>query len=130
MIKTIHTSKEYLTTTEASKVCHVTRFTIRNWVNNGRLKSYKTAGGHRRIYSEDLVKFVEINGIAGLIAAYEIEPVQPPQENIQKPESQIKQKKKKRGLHKGLYLSGKYVASLKNLLKGRKKSQQEYSKVS
>jgi len=47
-----------LTTTGAAQLCNVSRFTIRNWVENGKLKSNLTAGGHRRILKEDLEKFM------------------------------------------------------------------------
>ena len=55
---------KYLTTTQAVKFCNVTRFTIINWVKSGKLKSDETAGGHRRILKEDLIKFIEDNKIA------------------------------------------------------------------
>ena len=51
-------SSKYLTTTQASKICGVTRFTIANWVKSGMLKSSVTAGGHRRIFEKDFLKFV------------------------------------------------------------------------
>jgi len=49
---------EVLTTTGAAQLCHVSRFTIRNWVESGKLKSSLTAGGHRRILINDLEKFM------------------------------------------------------------------------
>lgn len=49
---------EYLTTSQAAKLCNVTRFTIRNWINSGKLKARKTAGGHRRISKEAFLKFI------------------------------------------------------------------------
>lgn len=55
---------EYLTTTQAAKFCNVTRFTVRNWVIEGKLKSVKTAGGHRRIPKIELIKFMQENNIA------------------------------------------------------------------
>lgn len=54
---------EYLTTTEAATMCHVTRFTIANWEKNGKLKTNKTAGGHRRILRKNLVSFIKTNRI-------------------------------------------------------------------
>lgn len=54
-------TQQYLTTTQAAKICNVTRFTIANWVKRGKLKSNKTAGGHRRILKDDLMRFIEKN---------------------------------------------------------------------
>ncbi|MBI4055673.1 MAG: helix-turn-helix domain-containing protein [Elusimicrobia bacterium] len=47
------------TTFEAGKLCGVYPTTVINWVNLGRLKAYTTPGGHRRIYREDLIGFLE-----------------------------------------------------------------------
>ena len=54
---------KYLSTSQAAKLCNVTRHTIINWVNNGRIPSNKTIGGHRRIQREDLLKFISDNRI-------------------------------------------------------------------
>lgn len=51
--------KGYLTTSQAAKICNVTRFTIRNWINNGKLDSEKTIGGHRRIIEKDFKEFLQ-----------------------------------------------------------------------
>ena len=59
---------KYLTTTQAAQLCHVTRFTIRNWINEGKLKSQKTAGGHRRVLREDFISFINANKIKSTIA--------------------------------------------------------------
>lgn len=42
-------SSSYLTTTELSRLCGVSRFTIINWVKQGRIKVIRTVGGHYRI---------------------------------------------------------------------------------
>lgn len=55
---------EYLTTTQAAQMCDVTRFTIANWVKKGKLKSSRTAGGHRRISKNTLRKFMTEHNIA------------------------------------------------------------------
>jgi excisionase family DNA binding protein len=39
----------YMTTTELAKLCGVSRFTIINWVKQGRIKVIRTAGRHCRI---------------------------------------------------------------------------------
>lgn len=52
-------NKKAFTTHEAAEYCKVTPATIIRWINSGRLKSLKTAGGHRRILTDDLIKFWE-----------------------------------------------------------------------
>ena len=50
---------DYLTTSEAAKICHVTRFTVLNWVKKHKLESTSTLGGHQRIPRKavlDLIK--------------------------------------------------------------------------
>ncbi len=39
----------YMTTTELSRLCGVSRFTIINWIKRGRIKVIKTVGNHYRI---------------------------------------------------------------------------------
>lgn len=43
------TDRETLTTDEAGKLCAVDSRTILNWVKSGKLKSYQTAGGFKKI---------------------------------------------------------------------------------
>ena len=43
------------TTRQAAAILGVTRQTIRNYIYRGRLKTYKTPGGHHRIRHEDLM---------------------------------------------------------------------------
>ncbi len=57
---------EYLTTTEAASICHVTRFTIANWEKCGKLKTHKTGGGHRRILRKNLMAFIRNNHIVSI----------------------------------------------------------------
>jgi excisionase family DNA binding protein len=40
---------EYITTTEAARVCGVTPQTIRNWIRSGKITTEPTLGGHNRI---------------------------------------------------------------------------------
>ena len=46
-----------LKTTEASKYIGVSINTIKTLANNGKIKSFKTTGGHRRFMQEDLDAF-------------------------------------------------------------------------
>ena len=50
--------KRALTTFEAAKISDVTHVTIQNWIKKGWLKSYRPAGGHRRIERENLSAFL------------------------------------------------------------------------
>ncbi|MBU1923978.1 MAG: helix-turn-helix domain-containing protein [Candidatus Omnitrophica bacterium] len=128
--------KEYLTTTQAARYCNVTRFTIRNWVNSDMLKATKTAGGHRRILKQELIKFIKKNNISEVtkkeehylkalnskegkavkdikeVSVYDIAP------RVTKEEfAAIKEL-----LHKSFYRSGKYLALVKSALSKRKKT--------
>lgn len=55
--------KEYLTTSEVAKYCHVSRLTAINWAKQGKIASGKTPGGHRRISKNDLIKFMKEHNI-------------------------------------------------------------------
>ena len=57
------TKKPVFTTFEAAKICHVSPLSIINWVNAGRLSAFRTPGGHRRIRREDLILFMQDNGL-------------------------------------------------------------------
>jgi excisionase family DNA binding protein len=50
---------EVLSVNKASQYCKVSPQTIVNWINVGKLKAYRTAGGHRRIVKSDLDEFLE-----------------------------------------------------------------------
>ena len=52
-------TKKYLTTYEASKICQVGLSTVILWVNEGKLKAFRTPGGHRRILKGDLAEFLK-----------------------------------------------------------------------
>ena len=52
--------EQFLTTSQAAKISHVTRFTVANLVKNGKLSAVYTAGGHRRIPRKDLEEFVKM----------------------------------------------------------------------
>jgi len=56
-------SKQSFSTSEVAKYCHVTADTIRKWAEAGRIRVFKTPGGHRRIRREELVRFLRENNI-------------------------------------------------------------------
>jgi excisionase family DNA binding protein len=49
-----------LTISESAKYLNVSEKTLRNWDKSGKLKSFKTTGGHRRYQQEDLESFIGI----------------------------------------------------------------------
>lgn len=53
----------YISSKEAAKLLQVTPTTIRNWCNDGILKTHTTPGGHRRFDKTDLVNFAKTRGI-------------------------------------------------------------------
>jgi excisionase family DNA binding protein len=52
-----------LTTWQAARYCGVSPYTVRNWVNSGRLPAFRTPGGHRRIRRPDLDAFLEAHAM-------------------------------------------------------------------
>lgn len=47
------------TTFEAAEILGVQPTTVIKWHNQGRIKAYKTPGGHRRILEVDLFIFIQ-----------------------------------------------------------------------
>ena len=48
---------DVFSTHSAARFCRVTPMTIIRWIEEGRIKAYKTPGGHRRIMRADLEDF-------------------------------------------------------------------------
>ena len=55
--------EDTLTVYKASQMCNVSSKSIINWIEAGHIKAYKTVGGHRRIKREDLMTFMQRQGI-------------------------------------------------------------------
>ncbi len=53
--------KQYFTMSQAAKVCAVDRSTMHRWVSAGKINSYSTPGGHKRILPKELKKWLEDN---------------------------------------------------------------------
>jgi excisionase family DNA binding protein len=51
------------TTFDVSRFCAVDISTVMGWVDEGKLKAYRTPGGHRRIRQHDLVSFLRAYGM-------------------------------------------------------------------
>ena len=56
-------AKQSFSTSDVARYCHVTADTIRKWAEAGRLRVFKTPGGHRRIRRDDLLRFMKENSI-------------------------------------------------------------------
>lgn len=54
--------KEYLTTTELARLCGVSRFTVINWTNQGKIRAMRTVGKHYRIPVSEAISFFESFG--------------------------------------------------------------------
>jgi excisionase family DNA binding protein len=52
-----------LTTGDVAGYCHVSHVTVFRWIKRGLLKAYSTPGGHYRIRCDDLVAFLEHQGM-------------------------------------------------------------------
>ena len=50
--------QEVLSTKDAARVCKVALSTIVYWFDKGLIKGYRTPGGHRRIFRQDLESFM------------------------------------------------------------------------
>ncbi len=48
---------------EVANICGVVNQTAINWIKNGYLKAFTTPGGQYRVYSEDLVEFLDSRGM-------------------------------------------------------------------
>ncbi len=59
--------KEVLTLVEAAKICNVSHMTMWRWAKQGKIKTFKTLGGHHRILWSDMVEFLQANGMKHLL---------------------------------------------------------------
>jgi excisionase family DNA binding protein len=50
---------DFMSTTELARYCGVSRFTINNWINKGRINTLKTVGGKNRIPATEAISFIE-----------------------------------------------------------------------
>lgn len=51
--------KNYLTTTELARICGVSRFSIINWINQGKIRAFRTVGRQYRIPASEAISFFE-----------------------------------------------------------------------
>ncbi len=55
--------QEVFTTFDAAKICNANFNSIKNWIHQGKLRAYKTPGGHYRIQKHDLRDFLQTHGM-------------------------------------------------------------------
>lgn len=52
-----------LTTGEVASYCHVSKESVINWIKEGKLRAYRTPGGHYRILKSILKEFLKAHGM-------------------------------------------------------------------
>ena len=62
-------SKDVLTTTQAAQLLGVSVRTAQLWIESGALTSWKTPGGHRRVYRADVLAFIARTNTTSAIAS-------------------------------------------------------------
>ena len=50
-----------LTTGDVARYCHVSITAVKNWINQGKLKSFQMPGGQRKVLISDLILFIKNN---------------------------------------------------------------------
>ncbi|MBF0618647.1 MAG: helix-turn-helix domain-containing protein [Candidatus Omnitrophica bacterium] len=102
-------SEDYLTTTQAAELCHVTRFTVLNWIKQGKLRAFETIGGHQRIPKKVILALVEKSNSSvsqHVPKAHEAASGAAISDKIDEPVA----------FEKGAYVLGQKIASIKNRL--------------
>jgi excisionase family DNA binding protein len=56
--KPLSGASKLLTTGEVARYCDVSTNAVKKWIRNGRLKAFRTPGGHFRVESEDFKAFL------------------------------------------------------------------------
>jgi len=56
-------AKDVFSTFQAAEYCDTSYMSIKRWIMSGKLKAYKTPGGHNRINKRDLINFMMKNNI-------------------------------------------------------------------
>ncbi|MBF0494205.1 MAG: helix-turn-helix domain-containing protein [Candidatus Omnitrophica bacterium] len=112
---------EYLTTTEAAKICNVTRFTVLNWIKQGKLPASSTLGGHQRVCKRTLLELCCKAGHAAHMHSVTVKPL-PKKINRSAGQRAPKEHPIKTDnsdnmamdlVRKGIYESGRQIAFLK-----------------
>jgi excisionase family DNA binding protein len=60
-VKPPRNQSKLLTTGEVARYCDVSTNAVKKWIRNGRLKAFRTPGGHFRVDSEDFREFLVLH---------------------------------------------------------------------
>ncbi len=52
-------NKKALGTHDIARICHVSPPAVISWLEDGKMPSFTTGGGHRRVWDQDLVAFMK-----------------------------------------------------------------------
>lgn len=55
--------RKALGTHDIARICHVTPPAVIRWLDDGKIPSFTTGGGHRRVWSADLIPFMKEHNI-------------------------------------------------------------------
>jgi excisionase family DNA binding protein len=66
--------KEFMTVSQAARICNVTRVTMWRWVKAGSIQSSATAGGHHRINRDDLAEFIKAHRMGARLQNDSVKP--------------------------------------------------------
>ncbi|MBF0503622.1 MAG: helix-turn-helix domain-containing protein [Candidatus Omnitrophica bacterium] len=110
---------QYFTTSQAAKALHVTRFTILNWIKQGKIKAASTFGGHHRIPESCITSLLKqeknIGHVIETKAGFHTVKPKVLQRTVFAASSLAAQKANiSRIFKRSAYVSGQYIASLKD----------------
>ena len=57
-LKSKDPSKTFVNPGRIAKICGVSRRSVNNWINSGKLVSFKTPGRHNRVRMSDFIDFL------------------------------------------------------------------------
>ncbi|MBF0571470.1 MAG: helix-turn-helix domain-containing protein [Candidatus Omnitrophica bacterium] len=99
---------QYFTTSQAAKVLHVTRFTVLNWIKQGKIKAASTFGGHHRIPKSSITSIIKQEEFINQASESRAE--------IRSKSSAVAAQKANisRIFKRSAYVSGRYIASIKD----------------
>lgn len=59
MAKNVNFQKEVFTTFEVARICNANITSIKNWIEDGEIRAFRTPGGHYRIERSVLIDFLD-----------------------------------------------------------------------
>lgn len=63
MASKVNLTKEVFTTFEVAKICNANITSIKNWIEDGKIRAFRTPGGHYRIEKAVLIDFLNRYGM-------------------------------------------------------------------